>query len=342
MTQLAYRTPPVAGFKDRSTTVLVVGIFFIIAGALCGCGLLMMPMALLAPRPANAPPPPQVGDLVLGGLVYAMLCTAFLWVGIGCVRKQRWVRPIVIVLAWIALAGGVMGMLMWVFMLPRVGWAMRRSLPPGAAPPPAAFFNIMIALITGVMVLLYLVIPAALLWLFRPPDVRATLEHYDPRPRWTDGVPLGVLGVCALLALGGIGMLLAAVQGWIAAFGIVVGGAPARLSALAVAIAFAAATWMCFQRRATGWWLAMALFILVPLAWATTLLRHDLPQVYMAMGRPEHEVRMMEDLHRRSGTWMALGTMVMSLAVAGFAWRVRNHFLSRDLQIPQTPSPQSG
>ena len=189
------------------------------------------------------------------------------------------------------------------------------------------------------MAAIYLVIPSVLLYLFRPDDVRATLEHYDPHPRWTDGVPLGVLGMCALLALGALGALMAAVQGWVMAFGIVTGGAPARLSALVVALAFVAAAWLCFRRSALGWGMAMALFVVVPLAWATTLMRYDLPQIYLAMGRPEHEVRMMQGLHPRSGQWMAAGIAVAGAAVVAFGWRVRKHFASRNLQIPVTPPP---
>ena len=340
MPPLAYQTPTIVGFRDRSRTLLTVGIFFIIAGAICGCLLASTPIALVAPQPAGTGrPPPRVSDILVAVLMYAVLAAALITMGLGSIRKRRWVRPVVIVLGWIGLVGGVMGMIMWGFTMPQMASAMRTSLPPGAAAPPPMFFTMLIVVMSVFMFVIYLVIPALLLWLFRPDDVRLTLEHYDPQPRWTDGVPLGVLGMCALLALGAVGALMTAVQGWVAAFGIVMGGVPARLSALAMAATFAVATWLCFRRRALGWWLAVALFVILPLAWATTLLRHDLPQIYLAMGRPEYEVRMMQSLHRRSGTWMALGTAVVGAVVLSFAWRVRNHFLSPDLQLPEAASP---
>ena len=199
MTELSYRTPPVAGFKDRSSTLLVVGIFFIIAGALCGCGVLTMPMALIAPRPPNSPPPPRISNILIGALVYAFLCAALLSLGIGCIRKRRWVRPLVIVFGWIGLVGGVIGMIMWGFTLPQMANAMRAATPPGSPAPPAGLFKIIIGFMTVFFALIYVIIPALLLWLFRPGDVQSTLDHYDPQPRWTDGVPLPVLGLAASL-----------------------------------------------------------------------------------------------------------------------------------------------
>jgi len=344
---LPYQTPAVVGFRDRSATLQVVGILFILAGALCGCFMAMTPMALFMPQPGGAPQP-RAGDIFAGVVVYAGLCAALVTLGLGCIRKRRWTRPLILVFGWIALTVGAVGMFMWASIAPQMNAAILTAAttppPPGGgpAPPPIppAFIKVMVIIITVFMVGIYLVIPAVLLFLFRPDDVRATLEHYDPQRRWTDGVPLGVLGMCALLALGALGALMAAAQGWVAAFGVVMGGAPARLSALAVAIAFAVATWLCFRRRMLGWALAMMLFVLMPLAWATTLLRRDLPQIYLAMGRPEREVRMMQGLSPHSGTWIAAGTAVAGVAVIALGFRVRKYFTSADLQIPET-TPQA-
>jgi hypothetical protein len=341
LTELSYRTPPVAAFKDRSTTLLVVGIFFIIAGALCGCGVLMMPMALVAPRPPNAPPPPRVSNIVIGAIVYAGLCAAFLSLGIGCVRKRRWVRPLVIVLSWIGLIGGVLGMIMWGFALPQMPAAMRASAPPGAPAPPAAMFNVIVAVMTVFFAFIYIIIPGTLLWLFRGSDVQATLEHYDPQPRWTDGVPLPVLGLAALLALGGFWALTATLQGVFPAFGVILTGAAARIMSMLLAAVFAIAAWLTVRRRPAGWWLAMLLFIIGPLAWVTTLLTHDLLDLYRAMGMTEQELAAMANMQVVNSTVIAISMSVVSLATIAFTWHVRKYFQPQDLSGPETPPPQS-
>ena len=322
--------------------LLVVGIFFIIAGALCGCGVLTMPMALVAPRPPNSPPPPRIANIVTGALVYAFLCAALLSLGIGCIRKRRWVRPLVMVFSCIGLVGGVIGMTMWGFTLPQMANAMRAAAPPRTAAPPAAFFNVIIGFMTVFFAFIYVIIPATLLWLFRPSDVQSTLDHYDPQPRWTDGVPLMVLGLATLLALGALWSLMAAAQGWFAAFGIVMSGAPSRIAAILLAGAFAIAAWLAFRRRPAGWWLAMLLFILAPLAWITTLLTHDLPDIYRAMGMSDAELRAIENMRVMNSPVVAVSVSVLALATIIFTWQARKHFPPQNLQMPATPPPQSG
>ena len=321
--------------------LLVVGIFFIIAGALCGCGVLTMPMALFAPRPPNSPPPPRISNIVIGAFVYAFLCAALLSLGIGCIRKRRWVRPLVIVFGWIGLIGGVIGLIIWGFTLPQMANAMRAATPPGSPAPPPALFNIIVGFMTVFFAFIYVIIPATLLWLFRSSDVQSTLEHYDPQPRWTDGVPLPVLALAALLALGAFWALMAMLQGWFAAFGIVIGGAPARIASIILAGVFAAAAWLTFHRRPAGWWLAMLLFLLSPLAWITTLLTRDLMDIYRSMGMTDAELSAIANVRVMNSTVMAAAVAALALASIAFTWHVRKYFMSQTLQIGETPPPQS-
>ena len=337
MTEISYRTPNVIGFKDRSGMLLVVGILFIIAGGLCGCLMGSAPMALRAPRPAGQPPP-RAGDILVALMMYAMLCAAFLSLGIGCIRKRRWVRPLIIVFGWIGVTGGAIGMVLWAFALPQMPAAMRAAVPPGGPAPPAALFNVIVGVMTVVFAFIYVIIPATLLWLFRGADVQATLEHYDLQSRWTDAVPIPVLGLCALLAICGLWALMSATQGWFAAFGVIMTGAAARLLSLVVAAAFAAACLLSFRRRPAGWWMAMALFVLLPLAWITTLLRHDMSDIYRSMGRGEAEVRAIESMQFMSSGMIAISAAAFSLGVLAFAWRVRRYFGEQELpQVATAP-----
>ncbi|MEA2709872.1 MAG: hypothetical protein QOF78_2473 [Phycisphaerales bacterium] len=336
MTEVSYRSPGGIGFSDRSSMLLVVGILFIITGALCGCMTAAAPLALFMPRPPGGPEP-RVSNVVVGVFVYAVLCAALLTLGIGCVRKRRWVRPLIIVFGWIGLAGGTAAMIVWAATAPQMGNAMRAAAPPGGAAPPAAMINVMVTVMTVFFAFIYVIIPAVLLWLFRGADVQATLEHYDPVTRWTDGVPLPVLGLCAILALGALWALMSAAQGWFFAFGIILTGASGRSVAILVCAAFAIAAWLAFRRRPAGWLMAMMLFIVMPLAWISTLLRHDLMEVYRAMGMSEAELRTLSQI-QGMGSWiMIIIALAVTIGAITFTIRVRRYFVPQDLQSSEPP-----
>lgn len=321
--------------------LLVVGILFIIAGALCGCLTLMMPLALFAPPPPGAAPQ-RVSTIIVGLLVYALLCAGLVTLGVGCVRKRRWVRPLIIVFAWIGLAAGIMGMIVWGVALPSMGAAMRASLPPGAAAPPPGFYRTMIAVMTVFFAFVYVIVPTALLLLFRPPEVQATLAHYDPNPRWTDAIPMPVLGLCVLLTIGATWPLTCAVQGWFFAFGALLSGPAARIVALLVAAVFAIAAWLAFRRRPAGWWMAMVLFTVVPLAWIVTLLRYDMMDVYRAMGMTDVELRAVGNMRMMNSPMMSATTAVIAVALIAFTLGVRKYFTSREVPPEMTAAAQSG
>ncbi len=182
MTDLGYFAPPPLPFVNRSTTLMVIGILFIIAGSIAGCFGLFTPLALLAPQNANSPP---VSTLVSAFLMYVVGSAALLTIGIGAVRKRRWVRPLILAGSWILLIGGLAGLVMLIFRAPAMAEGMKASMAsvPGRAAPPPAFVNAMLA-----MILLF----AAFLLSGRPNtpalDLQErehprTLEYFDPKPR---------------------------------------------------------------------------------------------------------------------------------------------------------------
>jgi hypothetical protein len=327
MPTIPYQTPRLLSFRDRSGMLQVVGILFIIGGALCGCLTAMTPMALVAPRPSGVPPQ-QVGAIATAVGMYGVLCGVMLTLGIGCTRKRRWTRPVILVLGWIGLVIGVMGMLFWTAAAPQMGEAMRASRPAGAPAMPQAFVTPMIVVTSAFMLLIYVVIPAGLLWLFRGEDVRATLEHYDPVTRWTDGVPLPVLGVSALLVFGAIWALMALAQGWFFFMGALLIGMTARVAAVVVAGSFVVAAYLAFRRTRVGWMMALALFIVLPVAWITTLLRHDMIDVYRATGMDATQLRVIEKMPAMASPMMAVSIGVTALAAIVFTIRARRYFLA--------------
>ena len=334
MTQIDYLTPPTHGFVNRRTTLLVVGIFLIIAGSLAGCLGLMTPLALFVPQPPGAPQQP-VGQVIAALLIYAAIAGALIAVGIGSIRKRRWSRPIVLAASWIGVVGGVIGLIVWIFAAPGVAEMMRTGggAAPGAPRPPPAFVTGMLIGMTVFMLLIYLVIPGLLIWLFSSEDVRATVEFYDPQPRWTDRIPIPALILVMLLALATLTVLTALPQGWFPLFGIVLHGAPATAALVVVTILCAAATYLAFRLRRSGWWMAVVLWTVGAVSWIVTVLRVDMFEIYRDSGMSEEQLRALREANVMPPALLAAAVAVMAAIAIVFALKVRRYF-DHEAQVP--------
>ncbi len=103
MTQVVNYMPVPQPIPGR-TGLIAFGVISIVIGSLAGCMTLVTPMVLLIPRtlPPSQQQPPALSPAVAIFTValYAAIATAFIWIGIGSCRCQRWVRPIILCLAW--------------------------------------------------------------------------------------------------------------------------------------------------------------------------------------------------------------------------------------------------
>ena len=92
---------PVArsAFRDRSTRLVLFGALSVAIGGICGLfGLLYFFLALTSGRLLGAQTlPVDARSYVMGAMIYFLLGGAFVWVGIGSIRKRRWVRPLMLV-----------------------------------------------------------------------------------------------------------------------------------------------------------------------------------------------------------------------------------------------------
>ncbi len=68
--------------------------------------------------PANAVPPPQVGQMILCVLFYVLLATWFIWMGIGSILTRRWARALLLIFSWFWLICGATGMAFLLLIMP--------------------------------------------------------------------------------------------------------------------------------------------------------------------------------------------------------------------------------
>src|SRR5689334_10457480 len=284
MSELPYLPPDVRGFNDRRTTLLVMGILLIFLGVICGCMTLALPLAMIAPPPPGAAHP-RAQDLIGGLFIYAFLTIGLVWTGIGSIKMRRWVRPIVLVFAWIWLIIGAVTFIAMVFVMKDMGRriAAQPGMPANSSGFQAAFYGGMLTFMFG----LYILLPGVLILCYRPTSVQATLEFYDVTARWTDGCPIPVLGLSILLAITGMWMLVMLAQGIFLLFGLVIVGLAARVLLVIIAALFGLAAWWTYRMRPAGWTLAVVMFVVLSISGVITLLRVPLMYIYRLAGTPQ-------------------------------------------------------
>jgi hypothetical protein len=281
-----------AEFKDRRTGLVLFGVLEIVIGLFALAGAGFSSLALVLTPPAGAP---QGGQGVAAGIaIYLLAAACFLTLGIGSILARRWARALMLVVSWLWLVVGVLSLVAMVFLLPMVRTVTGRAFeqaaaqqpPAGPVPDPALVGAVVLGCAVVFVVLFYIALPAIFILFYRSPHVRATCEARDPRPRWTDRIPLPVLALVLVQGCGALGALASGLgYGALALFGHVVSGAwAALLTAVFTAVLLLAASWS-WRLEARGWWLAVGLGALGFASAVGTLLHPlDWNELFSAMG----------------------------------------------------------
>ena len=100
--QIEYAQPAVAlPFRDRRGGLVTFGVLFIVFGSLAGCMGLVSPLSLIALyRMPGAFPGSRavlITTMVMASFVYISVAAVLIWIGIGSVKSQRWVRPLILI-----------------------------------------------------------------------------------------------------------------------------------------------------------------------------------------------------------------------------------------------------
>jgi hypothetical protein len=280
-------SPP---FKDRSTGLLVFGIFEILGSAVC---LLLIPLLFFgqAMSARMTSSPAQYRFVLAPAAAYGLIAAMLLTVGIGSIRARRWARSFSLILGWSWLVMGSLAAIVDAFVIPR---ALAQG--PGAPNLNASARIIITLFAVGFMVVLFVLIPLALVLFYQRQDVRATCEARDPATHWTDRCPLPVLGLSMWLALGGVFLVLmpAAYHGVAPFFGILISGIPGSVFYLCVAALFFYLARALYLLEPASWWLTLGLMVLFGLSNTLTLAHVDLLDMYRQMGYPEAQIKQLQ------------------------------------------------
>src|SRR6185503_8190075 len=156
---------------------------------------------------------------------------------------RRWARALSAAFSALWLAGGTVATITTVTIVPKI------------VPNPP------LIVLTSVLVVLFVALPLAILAFYAREDVRATCERRDPKPRWTDRVPVPVLAVVIVMAFAAGWLLVNLSSRALPLFGMILTGAPAALAFLTLAALCAFLAFGLYRLKESAWWTVVLLQI---------------------------------------------------------------------------------
>ncbi len=317
--------PPLTGYQDRSTGLMVLGIFTILFGGLCG-----LMAATLTLAPASIGPGSRWQNILPALLMYGGLAVAMVWLGIGSILARRWARALLLIFSWSMLVMGLVAVVFTIVWFPQMLAVIQTVEPAGQAPLPPAVTRVLILIPLILITLFMVLVPAVGVLFYRSPHVRATCEARDPVPRWTDACPLPVLAVALWLAATVLMMLMIpfAYRGLFPLFGSLATGVVGSVAALILAAIWGWCAWAFYQLDVRGWWLLVVSVVVFTLSAILTYSRHDLIEVYALMGYPEEHLALLRQVNFTSAAAICWSTGGWALAVLGYLLFIRRYFRS--------------
>ncbi len=180
-------------FKDRSGALIAMGIFEILGGALLALFAVFILFSLqMAPEESPAV------QIIAPLLAYGALSAWFFVMGIGTIRAKRWARILMLAANWFSLVAGIIATAFFLTMFPDI--FSQINMDEATATP--------MVTVTGIIFwIFYIALPLIGIFFYRERNVRATCEHRNPTPSWTERCPLPVLTLSLLMFSGACSVL---------------------------------------------------------------------------------------------------------------------------------------
>lgn len=313
--------------KDRKTGLVVFGVLQICFGslsALLAFFTLVSTVLMGSANPEMVAAGVEPGMMLMGGLVYGLVATWFLTMGIGSILARRWARSLTLVTAWIWLLAGLSGMVFMFFFLGDMYESMESA---GQVPP--GFARIMNMMVLVFMVVFYVAIPGSLLLFYRLPSVKATCERRNPTPSWTDACPLPVLAHALLFTGYAFSMVFVSGYDWtIPFFGQILSGATGAMVAIPTAVAFLGLAWGVFHLKAPAWWGSIVFTVIWSTSALFTFSRVSMMEFYEHTGMPEQQLAAMRQMldGGEFERMMVVGIALWAIGLVGLMIYTRRYY----------------
>ena len=313
---------PPAGFKDRSSALVGVGVLVVVLGGVAALfAALVAVVGLLGSASGIAARPAQLLPTVL---TYIIVAAAFVWLGIGSIKARRWARALLLIVSWLWLISGVVGIALMAWTLPA---AFTQPQLAGGSLSDGCAGTLVVAIVV-VMAVFFVALPGLLVLFYRSPHVKATCEARDPVQRWTDACPMPVLGMSFMLGAGAAFMLVMVVpyHGMFPLFGQFVSGIPGAALTIAAAALTAYCARAVYRLDLRGWWVLLAASAAGAVSATLTLARADLLEMYRLMGYSTEDLALLQPFLGRYARIFGPLMAVNGLLWFGYLLHMRKHF----------------
>jgi hypothetical protein len=331
------RTPE---YRDRSTGLVVFGVVQIILGLLAA---LMIPLAALGAFLTRFSPGVSMrpGQYLSGMATYALAAAVLLTLGIGSIQMKRWARALTLVISWYWLITGVLITVLMTAVLPvamRSILHAQQNAAGGSAVISAGVIAVILTIIIVLAASFLIVVPIALVVFYGRKDVAETCRHRDPVERWTDRVPLPVLGASVVFVAQGLYMLSSGLTTPIFPFFgryLIATPALAWFLALAALDAYLAITFL--RVKPVAWWIAVVAASVRLLSMAITFGRADLMQAYAKLGWSDAQLQVLSSNPMVRSHLVLWWSLISSILFFGYVLWLKRYF--RIATAPEQPEP---
>ena len=315
--------PDAVELKDRKTGLILFGILEIAIGSLFA---LMLPFVALMTM-LSGEFSPVAGStnlrLVIPSLTfYIVIAVTFVSLGNGSCHCKRWARTLSLMVGWIWLITGVLSLVAWIFIAPRIFSSLAIDDDQFAR-----ILSLVTVISTAVLAFIYVILPGAFVLFYRSAAVKATCERRDPHLSWTEKVPEPVLMLSLGHAFLAYFLLWLAAYNWaIPFFGAILTGVSGATVVLPTVVLSAWLARVVYLRKPWSWWAALGLAVIMTVASAVTLMKVDILELYEAMDYPADQIEMLRELGI-GGHWLGLWPLVLFTAVyVGYLLYAKRHF----------------
>ena len=235
----------VADYKDRRAGLIFFGLVQLVLGLLCllFCLISIAGFATMS-RQTGAPQLP-FAQMLMSVAIYLVAGIILIDLGAGSMMCRRWARDLSLLIGWFWLIAGLITGGVMTFMM--------RALSDQIAGAQWVFTCMM-----AFFVIFGVLIPLAIILFYRSPNVRATCMARDPKPRWTERVPLPLLGLSLWTAFSAVAIFAASAYGVLAWVGTMITGPAAVAAYVVIAAVLAYVSWGLYHRSVVAWWVGIA------------------------------------------------------------------------------------
>jgi len=261
-------------------------------------------------------------------------------VGWGTFKLRRWARPLMAVSTWLWLLSGAVATAIVSQALPRA-WEMSTGAP---TPLTRLGQQLSTTALTGLTAFGGLLLPALLAWAYHWRPVRDLFHEQGEGARWADDCPAPVLALVVLLGMGVVKCVGGSVVGVLPFFGFILGGAPASLGLILLAVGCGWLAWRCLRRRPDGWWGALGLLLASCLSVLISFTHHSPEDVLRAAGFAGAELAQLNTVIEAVPLTIPIWTMILTAVGAGYLLYLRRFFAfpKKPKPAPSTPDGAAG